>query len=413
MEMVRNRQGRTRLSVAREMAEELTSFISLLPGVKAVETAGSTRRWKETVGDLDIIAGAENPEILLAALASHPRVKEVINKGDNRIEVMTWWGIAVDLSVVTPAEFIPAWHRATGSKTHYLILQEIAKYKGLKLNHRGIETQEGKVVDLTSEADIYRSLGMEYIPPELRENRGEIEAATGQGLPKIISGEDIKGDLHIHTTWSDSAMEIKDVVNKCLEKGYSYAAITDHSRSLKVANGLELERVLEQHQLIRQMNTSLKDFTLLTGVEMDILPDGSMDFPDELLEQTDVVIASVHTGFRQSKQDLTKRFTRAMENPNVDIIAHMTGRVLGRRESYELDVEALIEMAAKTDTVLEINASPDRLDLNEEHTRMAKEAGAKLAINTDAHDVRRWMKWSMAFLLPGGLVSPRGCNQYP
>lgn len=389
IEMVRNRQGRIRLSVAREMAEELITFIRLLPGVQTVETAGSTRRWKETVGDLDLIAGADNPELLLSALASHPRVKEVVQREENRIEVMTWWGMAVDLTVVPKVEFVTAWHRGTGSKSHYAKLREIAEQKGMIINHKGIIGPSGVPIELLSEMDIYRALGMEYIPPELREDRGEVEAALKQKVPPIIKVEDIKGDLHIHTTWSDSAMELEDVVKKCMEKGYNYAAITDHSKSLKIANGLEPERVMKQHKLIKEMNKNLNGFTLLTGVEMDILPDGTMDFPDQLLEKTDVVIASIHTGFRQSKKELTQRFTRAMENPNVDIIAHMTGRILGRRESYDLDVEALIETAAKTGTVLEINASPDRLDLNEEHARMAHDTGVKLSINTDAHDIRR------------------------
>lgn len=389
IEMVRNRQGRTRLSVALELASELKEYLGILPGVVNVETAGSTRRLKETVGDLDLIAAAENPEPLLSALAAHPRVKEINERKDNRILVNTWWGITVDLQVVPAGEFIFARHRSTGSKEHYAGLMEIAQQKGLNLNHHELKDASGASLPIEKEEDIYRALGLTYIPPEIRENRGELEVALKGKLPDFIKVEDIKGDLHIHTTWSDSAMELGDVVKKCREKGYSYAAITDHSRSLKIANGLEIERLEQQHRQIRELNKELKDFTLLTGVEMDILTDSTMDMPDEILEQTDVVIASVHTGFKQSKTELTRRFTKAMENPHVDIIAHMTGRILGRRESYDLDVEALIETAAKTGTVLEINASPDRLDLNEVHARMASEAGAKLCINTDAHDVRR------------------------
>ncbi|WP_003541719.1 DNA polymerase/3'-5' exonuclease PolX [Desulfotomaculum nigrificans] len=389
IQMIRRRHGRVLLSVARELAQELIEYIRILPGVCQVEVTGSTRRWRETVGDLDLVAAATDPEPLLTALATHPRTKEVIEKQANRIRVFTWWGLSVDLQVVAPEEFIPTLHRNTGSKPHYAKLQELAASQGLVLDHHGIKNEAGEFLKLQGEADIYRSLGMDYIPPELRENRGEVEAAQRGQLPGLLELADIRGDLHIHTTWSDSAMDLADVVQRCQEKGYTYAAITDHSRSLKIANGLDLDRLLEQHTIIREMNKKLEDFTLLTGVEADILPDASLDYPDEVLEQMDVVIASVHSGFKQSRQEITRRITRAIENEHVDIIGHMTGRVLGRREPYDVDVEALLEMAAKTGTILEINASPDRLDLNEEYAKKAKEAGVKLCINTDAHDLRR------------------------
>ncbi|WP_333870241.1 DNA polymerase/3'-5' exonuclease PolX [Desulforamulus putei] len=389
IEMVRHRQGRTRLSVARELAAELTEFIKLLPGVKEVSEAGSTRRWRETVGDLDLVASAADPAPVLTALATHPRVKEVTEQQSNRIRVYTWWGLSVDLQVVAPQEYIATLHRNTGSKAHYAKLQEVAQSQGFKLNHHGLFNQAGQCLPIQHEKDIYEALHMEYIPPELREDRGEVEAALAGSLPSIIQLADIKGDLHIHTTWSDSVMELEDVVKRCREKGYAYAAITDHSRSLRIANGLELDRLQEQHRIIREMNEQLEDFTLLTGVEVDILPNGDLDYPDEILEPMDVVIASVHSGFKQSRKEITERITKAMENEHVDIIAHMTGRVLGRRESYDLDVEALIETAAKTGTILEINASPDRLDINDVYARMARDAGVKICINTDAHDARR------------------------
>lgn len=389
IEMVRNRHDRALLSVAWEMARELMEFIELLPGVQHVEVAGSTRRWKETVGDLDLVAAAQDPTPLLAALTTHPRVKEVIDRQDNRIRVYTWWGMAVDLQVVPPGEYVACLHRSTGSKAHYARLQEIAESLELQLNHHGFINQSGEHLGIKNEREIYRTLGMAYIAPELRENQGEIEAALAGEIPDLVKLEDIRGDLHIHTTWSDSAMGLEDVVKKCREKGYAYAAITDHSQSLRIANGLDGGRLLQQHRMIQEMNQTLNDFTLLTGVEMDILPNGAMDFSDEVLEQMDVVIASIHTGFKQGRQDLTRRIAGAMENEHVDIIAHMTGRLLGRREAYDLDVEGLIEMAAKTKTILEINASPDRLDLSDKYARMAKEAGVKLCINTDAHDTRR------------------------
>lgn len=389
IDMVRNRQGRTRLSVARELAAELMTIIKLLPGVKQVDVAGSTRRWKEMVGDLDLVAAAEEPAFLLDALATHPRVKEVIERQDNRIQVYTWWGLSVDLQVVPPKEYISTLHRNTGCKAHYARLQEVAQNNGQTLNHHGITNASGEILAIKDERNLYEALGMSYIPPELRENRGEVEAALTGNLPNLIEVSDIKGDLHIHTTWSDSAMDIKEVVKHCREKGYAYAAITDHSRSLKIANGLEVSRLQEQHQIIREMNKEFKDFTLLTGVEMDILPNGDLDYPDEILEQMDVVIGSVHSAFKQSKREITQRITKAMENEHVDIIAHLTGRILGRRESYAVDVEYLIETAAKTGTILEINSSPDRLDINEDYARLARDKGVKISINTDAHDTRR------------------------
>ena len=389
IEMVRNRQGRTLLAVSRELAAELIVFLKKIPGTLEVEMAGSTRRWQETVGDLDLVAAAEDPAPLLTALASHPRMKEVIEQQSNRIRLFTWWGLAVDLQVVSPKEFIFTLHRSTGSKEHYAQLRQIAAGVGLQLNHHGLRTAQGDYLPINNEADIYQALGMEYIPPELRKGSGEVEKALKGNLPSLIKVFDIKGDLHIHTNWSDSALEIDDIIKRCQEKGYSYAAITDHSRSLKIANGLEPARLAQQHQIIRELNKKLEGFTLLTGVEMDILPTGELDYPDEILEQMDVVIGSIHTGFRQSKKEITRRISKAMENEQVDIIAHLTGRLIGRREPYDVDVEALLETAAKTQTILEINASPDRLDINEVYAKQAKDLGVKLSINTDAHDLMR------------------------
>ncbi|ABO50162.1 PHP C-terminal domain protein [Desulforamulus reducens MI-1] len=389
IEMIRNRRGRTRLSVSRELAEELIKFFKLLPGTVEIEVAGSTRRWKETVGDLDLVAAAEEPAPLLRALATHPRVKDILEEQENRIRVYTWWGIAVDLQVVSPSEFVATLHRSTGSKAHYAKLQKIAEEQQLRLSHHGLRNQQDHFLPIRQEAEIYQALGMAYVPPELREDNGEVETALAGKLPPLIELADIKGDLHIHTTWSDSALEIDDIINRCREKGYSYAAITDHSRSLKIANGLDLDRLEQQHQIIRERDQELADFALLTGVEMDILPNGELDYPDEILEKMDVVIGSVHMGFKQSKKDMTRRITKAMENEHVDIIAHMSGRILGKREPYDIDMEALIETAAKTGTILEINSSPDRLDINEVYARKARDMGVKISINTDAHDLRR------------------------
>lgn len=389
IEMVRHRRGKTRLSVSKELAAELIAFLQKIPGTLGVEIAGSTRRWQETVGDLDLVSAAANPAPLLTALAGHPRMKEVIEEQSNRIRLSTWWGLVVDLLVAPPKEFIFTLHRSTGSKDHYARLQQIADSIGLQLNHHGLRTAQGDLLLINNEEEIYQALGMEYIPPELRKGSDEVEAALKGSLPSLLEVSDIKGDLHIHTNWSDAVLEMDDIIKRCQEKGYSYAAITDHSQSLKVANGLDPARLAQQHQIIREQNKKLAGFTLLTGVEMDILANGELDYPDEILEPMDVVIGSIHTGFKQSKKEITRRISKAMENEQVDIIAHMTGRLLGRREPYDLDVEALLETAAKTQTILEINASPDRLDINEVYARQAKDLGVKLSINTDAHDLMR------------------------
>ncbi|MBM7854785.1 DNA polymerase (family 10) [Desulfohalotomaculum tongense] len=377
------------LGLARDLGSELVEYLSTLPAVKKVELGGSTRRWKETVSDLDIIAAAEDAGEVLSALASHPRVTEVLRREENRIQVLTWWGVEVDLTVVPPEQFITAWHRSTGSRKHYQHLTRLAESKGFKLDHRALITPGGRRLDVHSEADIYTHLGLEYIPPELREDNGEIEAAETGSLPRLVELEDIKGDLHTHTTWSDAAASLEEMAAGAKKKGYSYMAVTDHSGSLKIANGLSAERLLKQVKEIEKLNEQQRDFTVLTGVECDILADGRLDHPDDLLAQLDVVVASVHTGFKQDKETMTNRIIAAIENEHVDIIGHVSGRLLGRRGGYELDMERVLEAAAKYDTVMEINSSPDRLDLSEENARLAKELGVKVAINTDAHDLKR------------------------
>lgn len=388
IDMVRNRRSRVLLSVARELAGELMEFLLALPEVARVELAGSTRRWKETVGDLDLVAAAAIPAVVVEAFIKHPKVKEIMEQQADRVQVLTWWGIAVDLQVVPEVEFITAWHRSTGSKAHYGALQKLAQANGLQLSHHGLY-QDNRRLALTGEDDIYTRLGLNPIPPELREDRGELAAYVGTAPPPLLELSDIKGDLHLHTDWSDAAAPLADMVARAKAKGYHYMAVTDHSRSLKIANGLTIERLAEQHRLIDEMNRKNHDFRILKGTEMDILPNGELDFPDELLEKMDVVVASIHTAQRQDRETLTRRVLGAIENKHVDIIGHLTGRLLGRREAYPLDLEVVFEAAARTGTILEINASPDRLDLNEEHVRMAVDRGCKIVINTDAHDLHR------------------------
>ncbi|MCD5407229.1 MAG: DNA polymerase/3'-5' exonuclease PolX [Desulfotomaculum sp.] len=376
------------LGVVRELGAGIIAYLAAFPGVTAVEFGGSTRRWQETVADLDLIAATNHPQELLEVLSKHPRVTKILEQGENRVRVLNQWGIVIDLSVVPAAQFITAWHRNTGSQKHYQHLKKLAIEKNITLDHQAMIDDCGNKLAVQTEADIYRHLNMTYIPPELREDHGEIEAALAGKLPELVELKDIKGDLHTHTTWSDAAASLPEMVQVAQAKGYSYLAITDHSPSLKVANGLDWERLQEQCREIDQLNQREQDFTVLTGVECDILADGSLDHPDEVLADLDVVVASVHTNFQQDQQTMTNRIIAAIENEYVDIIGHVTGRLLGRRSGYALDLAEVFAAAAKYDTVLEINASPHRLDLNTENTKKARELGVQIVINSDAHDAK-------------------------
>lgn len=383
IEMREDRGGRVLLATARELAGEITGFLKLLPGVARVEVGGSLRRWQETVGDIDLVVAAAEPGPVIDAAAGHPRVKEVIEKAGGRARFQTNWGIAVDLEAVPEQSFAAALFRSTGSRAHHRRLQELLSGK------KGIHFDPAAPGVFREEVDLYASLGLPYIPPELREDRGEVEAALAGSLPRLLELGDIKGDLHIHTNWSDGLASIEQVVARAREKGYQYIAVTDHSQSLKIAKGLSLDRLKEQHKKIRSLNETLEDFHIFTGIEVDILPKGGLDCPGEILKEVDLVVASVHSAFKQDRETMTARIISAVENKDVDIIGHLTGRLINHRESYALDVERVLEAAASCGTILEINSSPDRLDLNDINARRAKGKGIKMAVNTDAHDLKR------------------------
>lgn len=383
--MLEDRAGRFLLATARELAEEIMSYLKILPGVSKVEAGGSMRRRRETVGDIDLVAAASDPQAVLAEVAGHPGFRDVSNNGAGRICFLTRWGIPVDLEVVT-GEFFPfTLFRSTGSKAHIRRLQEefASQWASLEVDNLA---SSGKLLE---EADIYSLLGLPYIPPELREDRGEVEAARENKLPRLLELGDIKGDLHIHTHWSDGVNSIQQVVDRAREKGYQYLAVTDHSQSLKIARGLSLSRLREQHGQIRELNQKLENFHIFTGIEVDILPRGGLDCPDEILEEMDLVVASVHSAFKQDRETMTARIISAIENKNVDIIGHLTGRLINHRQGYALDVDRVLEAAAKCGTILEINSSPDRLDLDDINSRKAKEKGIKMVVSTDAHDLKR------------------------
>ncbi|OPY63168.1 MAG: DNA polymerase/3'-5' exonuclease PolX [Pelotomaculum sp. PtaU1.Bin065] len=389
VEMIKRRSGKVLLATARELAAELTEYLKIIPGVIKVEVGGSIRRWRETVGDIDLVVAAEEANEVFEAMASHPRIKEVSEKAANRAGFYSWWGIYVELEVVPEEMFFPALHKSTGSKAHLSRLQEKFGVKGVDFTRLVME----RTGIMHGEEDIYAALGMPYIPPEIREDRGEIECALKDSLPQLVKQGDIVGDLHIHTSWSDGVASIEQVVQRAKEKGYKYLAITDHSQSLKIAKGLSLEKLKEQHREIALLNEKFdennEEFRILTGIEADILPGGELDCPDEILEKTDLVVASVHRAFKQDREKMTGRIISAIKNKNVDIIGHATGRLLGRRDGYALDMERVLDAAAACGTILEINSSPDRLDLNDVNARSAKAKGIKIAVNTDAHDLKR------------------------
>ncbi|MTI83883.1 MAG: DNA polymerase/3'-5' exonuclease PolX [Firmicutes bacterium] len=389
IKMLNDNLGSFILSTALEIATEFVQYLSELPDVDNVAVAGSVRRWRETVQDVDILVSTLSPQDLLSTLNRHPLVNNVSFQDERRANFITTWGIPGEILTVPSSCYIPALVWCTGNNGHWTKLKDIALSKGYKLEAEGVFEHNGTQVPVASEEDFYHKLGLEYIPPEMREDRGEIEQAQSGNLPQVLREAKMRGDLHIHSNWSDGGNSIEELVNKAKEKGYSYLAITDHSQSLKIARGLPVERLLEQWEYIDGLNRELKGFQVLKGIEVDILSNGELDYPDQILSRADVVVASVHSGFKQEREKITGRIVAAIENPHVDIIGHLTGRLIGHRSGYDVDVEKVIKKAAENNTALEINSSPDRLDLDEFNARLAAEYGVMLAINTDAHDLRR------------------------
>lgn len=343
---------------------------------------------RETIKDLDFIISTDHPEEVKDQLLALTGIKQVIAAGDTKVSVVLdyEYDISVDFRIVKDQEFITTLHHFTGSKDHNVRMRQLAKDRGEKISEYGVEVAEtGDVLTFETEEQFYNHFGLPFIPPELREDGTEVEHYDAN--EPLISLEAIKGDLHMHTTWSDGAHTIEEMIEACRAKGYRYMAITDHSQYLKVANGLTAERLREQKRIIHELNEKYADFTVLSGIEMDILPDGTLDYDDELLAEMDLVIASIHSSFSQPRETIMERLKTALNNPHVDIIAHPTGRIIGRRAGYDVDIEMLIELARETNTALELNANPNRLDLAPPHLRKAQEAGVPIVINTDAHSI--------------------------
>jgi len=380
--------GRLLLSAVRPIAAELAAALREHPAANRVEVAGSVRRWAETCKDIDLIATAEEPAALAEHLAGHPLIAAAGTPGANGVRAQTHNGISVDLRIVAPAAFGNLLQHFTGSQAHNVQLREEAVGRGLSVSEHGItEVESGEVELCEDERAVYARLGYEYIEPELREGRGELKAARAGELPELIELGDVKGDLHAHTTLSDGRNTLAEMAEAGRERGYAYMAITDHSASHGFGDHVTAERLWERIEEVAEWNKGKRGFRLLAGSEINIGLDGTLDYPDDLVEALDWVVASVHTSFSISEKEMTARALEAIENPQVNCIGHLTGRLIGRREPYAIDVEAVAEAAARTGTMIEINGNPNRRDLSEHHARLAAEAGVAIVLNTDAHGV--------------------------
>jgi len=389
------------LPLVNAVISELTTKASSL--IEKISPAGSLRRGKETIGDIDILATSSNPDSLMDAFSNLSFVEEVLVKGETKTSILTDQGFQMDLRVVSSESFGAALQYFTGSKSHNIKLRERAIRKGLKINEYGVFNQEGRKIAGEKEEEVYSILNLHFIPPELREDRGEIEAAEKGSLPDLLTEKDIKGDLHIHTTYSDGKNDIEEMVEEAIAKGYQYIAITDHSSSLKVARGLSIESILSQIKKIKELNSKLNGFKILTGAEVNINKDGSLDFPEEVLSKLDVVIAAIHTGFKQNKKTITNRVIKALRHPMVNILAHPSGRLIGEREPYAIDLNEVLNVAAEEGVWVEINSQPERLDLTDYWAMEAKKKGVKIVINTDSHN-----KDSLDFIKLGVVTARRG-----
>lgn len=374
---------------AYDVAQYILDRLKAHPHTMEASIAGSLRRHKEVIGDIDIVIAADQSEDIMELFSTLPEVGEIIGKGDKKTSVRLKNGMAADLRVVKPLEFPYALNHFTGSKEHNTVMRHMAKERGLKINEYGVfNTQTGDRVPCKDEGDIYRIFDMEYIPPELRENMGEIEAAQNDKLPKLVCESDIKGVLHIHSVYSDGVNTIEELVEHARGLGYRYIGISDHSKSAYYANGLTEEDIYRQFEEIDAINKRYSDFKILKGIESDILGDGSLDYDDHILSMFDFVIASVHSSFTMPKEEMTERILRAMDSPYVTILGHLTGRLLLSREGYDVDMERILEGAAQKGVAIEINANPYRLDLDWRWCKTAKDKGVKFVICPDAHDLK-------------------------
>ena len=384
--------GRFLVDAAEEEAEKLAEYIKKFPGIDKITPAGSLRRGRETVGDLDILVTGsvckteQGRQEAIAYVAKYPPLMDVIASGDNKISFHVRSGMQVDVRLLPPESFGAAMQYFTGSKAHNVALRQRALKMGYTLNEYSLSTLEGNTpVAGATEDEIYGKLKLDCIPPEMRENLGEIDLAEKHSLPQLLSQEDIQGDVHMHTVETDGRNTIEEMAQAAKARGYKYMAITDHSKNLAFANGLDDARAVEHIKRIREANKQIDGITIFAGIEVDILPDGDLDLSDDVLAQMDIVIASVHSVFNQDSAKMTDRLIKAISNPNTSVIGHPTGRIQLRRDAYPFDMHAVLTAAAKHKVAMELNSYPDRLDLNDVHLRQAKQRGVKIVINTDSH----------------------------
>jgi len=382
-------EKRFKLAVAAQYAESLKDYLAKQRGVKDAIIAGSYRRRKETVGDIDILATAAKSEPVMKAFTSNDEVAKVLAAGETRATVILKSGLQVDLRVVDQKSFGAALHYFTGSKAHNIAIRKLGQARKLKINEYGVFKGE-KLVGGKTEESVFKSVGLPFIPPELRENNGEIEAAKKKRLPKLVERKHLMGDLHAHTKATDGHNTLEEMAAAARKAKLAYLAITEHSRHLTVAHGLDVKRLRAQMDAIDALNAKLKGVTLLKGIEVDILDDGTLDLPDSVLKELDVVVAAVHSNFKLERKKQTARIVRALDNPYVDILAHPSGRLISEREPYEVDMLRVIRAAKESGVHLELNAHPERLDLTEVHCRMAKEEGVLVAVSSDAHGIHEF-----------------------
>jgi len=388
IQALKRRSGRMLLDTASELAQALLAPLRDVPGVVQVAAAGSLRRMRETVGDLDLLVATEDAGPVMACFCALPQVEEVLLSGPTKTSVRTRDGVQVDLRALPPARWGTALQYFTGSQAHNIRLRALAQERGLSLSEYALKREDGTEILCASEEEVYGALGLPPIPPELREDRGEIEAALAGALPALVELTDLWGDLQFHTTASDGRGSLREMAEAARAAGLKYALVTDHSHGLGIARGLSPEGLRRQRAEIDQVNCALGPaFRLLAGVEVEVRADGSLDLPDECLAELDVVVAAVHSSLQQSREQATARALAALRHPHVDVLAHPTGRLIGRREGADLDMEAVLRAAAENDKAVEVNSYPARLDLNDGHVRRAVELGVRLAIDSDAHGV--------------------------
>jgi len=401
IEFLKRDKGRFLLGDIMPSVKEVYDKLKKLKEAEEISTAGSVRRMKETIGDVDFLVISKKPQKVMDFFTSMPEVIKIWGKGSTKSSVRTREGFDMDIRVVPKKSYGSALQYFTGSKEHNIVLRKIAIDKGLKLNEYGLFRGK-KMIAGRKEEDIYKALGLQWIPPEMRENQGEIGLSIKRKLPKIIGYNDIRGDLHCHSSWDGGANSIEVMAKTAMEMGYEYLGIADHTKFLRIEHGLNEKQLSQQRKEIDKLNTKYKiqntRFKILQGAETNILNDGSIDIKDEALAKLDYAIAGIHSNFKMTEEQMTERMIRAMKNPHIDIISHPTGRLIQRRDAYQIDLDKIFRVAKTTGTVLEINSFPERLDLNDQNIRRAKEVGVKMVINTDSHrkDHLRYIEYGIA-----------------